>query len=92
MPFETGPKEQFERKAYFVARAWLQDLQKTIVFLTRIPVPGLSDIDSERSNNDDVNNSDKSVKIAPIGRAARVFPLVGVLIGILGGVVFAIAN
>ena len=89
MPFETGPKEQLEQKAYFVARAWLQDLRTTIVFLTRIPVPEVSGSDDKKLDSEDVNESKKSTKITPMGRAVRAFPLVGVLIGIFGGVVFA---
>ncbi len=89
MPFETGPKEQFERKAYFAARAWLQDLRKAIVFLTRIPVPGLSDSDDVKLNNEDENESEKFPIITPMGRSVRVFPVVGALVGIFGGIVFA---
>ena len=85
MPLETGPKEQFEEKAYFVARTWLQDLRKAIIFLTRIPVPGIFDSEA-------INESGKLTTITPIGRAVRAFSLVGVLIGILGGIVFAITN
>lgn len=92
MPFETGPKEQLEQKAYFVARAWLQDLRTTIVFLTRIPVPEVSGSDDKKLDSEDVNESKKSTKITPMGRAVRAFPLVGVLIGIFGGVVFAITD
>ena len=65
MPFETGPKEQLEQKAYFVARAWLLDLRTTIVFLTRIPVPEVSGSDDKKLDNEDVNESKKSTKRKP---------------------------
>lgn len=92
MPFESEPEGKFERRAYFIARAWWQDLGNALRFLTRIPLPqgrgaGLSDFPDEVGDEE----SD-SPALKPLGRTVRAFPLVGALLGIAAGFAFAIAT
>ncbi len=95
MPFESEPEGKFERKAYFTARAWWQDLGNALRFLTRLPLPEARD----SANSDSLfEDEEEGAEVAgdapalkPLGRSVRTFPLVGALLGILAGFAFAIA-
>jgi adenosylcobinamide-GDP ribazoletransferase len=94
MPFESEPEGKFERRAYFTARAWWQDVGNALRFLTRIPVPQARD--SERAEfldevEEEVAAGDAPL-LKPLGRTVRAFPLIGALLGIAAGLAFAIAT
>lgn len=94
MPFESEPEGKFERRAYFTARAWWQDVGNALRFLTRIPVPQARD--SERAEFLDEVEEEAAAGDAPLlkplGRMVRAFPLIGALLGIAAGLAFAIAT
>jgi len=94
MPFESEPEGKFERRAYFTARAWWQDVGNALRFLTRIPVPQARD--SERAEFLDEVEEEAAAGDAPLlkplGRTVRAFPLIGALLGIAAGLAFAIAT
>ena len=94
MPFESEPEGKFERRAYFTARAWWQDVGNALRFLTRIPVPQARD--SARSEFLDEVEEEAAAGDAPLlkplGRTVRAFPLIGALLGIAAGLAFAIAT
>ncbi len=94
MPFESEPEGKFERRAYFTARAWWQDVGNALRFLTRIPVPQardsgraefLDEVEEEAAAGD-------APLLKPLGRTVRAFPLIGALLGIAAGLAFAIAT
>ncbi len=94
MPFESEPEGKFERRAYFTARAWWQDVGNALRFLTRIPVPQardsgraefLDELEEEAAAGD-------APLLKPLGRTVRAFPLIGALLGIAAGLAFAIAT
>ena len=39
MPFNSEPEGKFERRIFFSARAWWQDIRSALRFLTRLPLP-----------------------------------------------------
>lgn len=94
MPFESEPEGKFERRAYFTARAWWQDLGNALRFLTRIPLPQAHD--SARPDfldaAEDATDTEDAPALKPLGRTVRAFPLVGALLGIIAGLAFAIAT
>ncbi len=98
MPFESEPEGKFERKAYFTARAWWQDLVNALRFLTRIPLPhahasarpGFPDEAEDAADTAEEVGDAPALK--PLGRTVRAFPLVGALLGIIAGLAFAIAT
>jgi len=86
------------RAARRQGRTWMQDLQTGVSVLTRLPWPGRAafpDID----DSDDFGDPDEAVSSSasdrtafrPLGRAVRVFPIIGALIGLAGGITYAIA-
>ncbi len=95
MPFESEPEGKFERKAYFTARAWWQDLGNALRFLTRLPLPEARDSANSDSLFEDEEEgaaeNGYAPALKPLGRSVRTFPLVGALLGILAGFAFAIA-
>ena len=86
------------RAARRQGRTWIQDLQTGMSVLTRLPWPGRTaspDVDHSDEFGDpgETNSSSASDRTAfrPLGRAVRVFPVIGALIGLAGGVTYAIA-
>ena len=43
MPFDSEPEGKFERRIFFSARAWWQDIRSALRFLTRLPLPRAPD-------------------------------------------------
>lgn len=76
MRYDAHDEEPWRRAASRSARAWWNDLRAALRFLTRLP---LKPAPAEGAD-------------PPLGRAVRAFPLVGGLIGLLAGVVYAIAS
>ena len=74
--YDAHDEEPWRRAASRSARAWWNDLRAALRFLTRLP---LKPAPAEGAD-------------PPLGRAVRAFPLVGGLIGLLAGVVYAIAS
>jgi adenosylcobinamide-GDP ribazoletransferase len=91
MPFDSEPEGKFERKAYFTARAWWQDLGNALRFLTRLPVPWTREAARPDFLDDAVDEEQDAPAPRPFGRTVRAFPLVGALLGIAAGFAFAIA-
>lgn len=60
-----------------IASQWIDDLVTALALLTRLPLPRLERADSERVDS---------------ARATRAYPLAGLLIGLLGGLAFALAD
>ena len=92
MPFDSEPEGKFERKAYFTARAWWQDLGNALRFLTRLPVPWTREAARPDFLDDAVDEAEDAPAPRPFGRTVRAFPLVGALLGIAAGFAFAIAT
>jgi adenosylcobinamide-GDP ribazoletransferase len=92
MPFDSEPEGKFERKAYFTARAWWQDLGNALRFLTRLPVPWTREAARPDFLDDAVDEEQDAPAPRPFGRTVRAFPLVGALLGIAAGFAFAIAT
>ncbi len=65
-------------QVYRAARAWWQDIRAAQGFLTRIPVWRRAGAAGAGLD-------------APLGRAVRAFPLIGALVGLFGGLVYAVA-
>jgi len=76
MRYDAHDEEPWRRAASRSARAWWNDLRAALRFLTRLP---LKPAPAEGAD-------------PPLGRAVRAFPLVGGLIGLLAGAVYAIAS
>ena len=75
MRYDDGDEAPLQQKAYRAVRVWQSDLRAALVFLTRVPLR------VARPEGD-----------APsLGRAVRAFPIVGALIGLVAGIVYAIA-
>ena len=106
MPFDSKPEGKFERRAFFIARAWWQDFGNALRFLTRLPMPQeraslrpdfLDDIeDSYKAGNGgeavNADEAESAQSLKPLGRTVRAFPLVGALLGIAAGLAFALAT
>lgn len=73
---DANDEEPWRRAASGAARAWWSDLRAALRFLTRLPVKPAP-----------AEGADQ-----PLGRAVRAFPVVGGLIGLLAGAVYAIAS
>ena len=76
MRYDAHDEEPWRRAASRSARAWWSDLRAALRFLTRLP---LKPAPAEGAD-------------PPLGRAVRAFPLVGGLIGLCAGAVYAIAS
>ena len=75
MRYDDGDEAPLQQKAYRAVRVWRSDLRAAMLFLTRVPLR------AARPEGD-----------APsLGRAVRAFPIVGALIGLFAGIVYAIA-
>ena len=75
MRYDDGDEAPLQQKAYRAVRVWRSDLRASLLFLTRVPLR------AARPEGD-----------APsLGRAVRAFPIVGALIGLVAGIVYAIA-
>ena len=46
MPFDSEPEGKFERRIFFSARAWWQDIRSALRFLTRLPLLRAPDPDA----------------------------------------------
>ncbi len=98
MPFESEPEGRFERRIFFTARAWWQDIGNALRFLTRLPLPRAPapaepDFLDEAADLDVAEDEERAApEMRPLGRAVRAFPLVGALLGIAAGFAFAIAT
>ena len=73
---DANDEEPWRRAASGAARAWWSDLRAALRFLTRLPVKPTP-----------AEGADQ-----PLGRAVRAFPIVGGLVGLLAGAVYAIAS
>ena len=92
MPFDSEPEGKFERRIFFSARAWWQDIRSALRFLTRLPLPHAPE-PTELDFFDDAEEEEQETPVCrPLGRAVRVFPLIGALLGIAAGFAFAIAT
>ncbi len=92
MPFESEPEGRFERRIFFAARAWWQDIGNASRFLTRLPLPRAS-APAQPDFLDEAGEEEHEVSAPrPMGRAVRAFPLIGALLGIAAGFAFAIAT
>ena len=92
MPFDSEPEGKFERRIFFSARAWWQDIRSALRFLTRLPLPRVPD-PAEPDFFDEVEEDEQETPARrPLGRAVRAFPLIGALLGIAAGFAFAIAT
>ncbi len=94
MPIDSEPEGKFERKIFFSARAWWQDLGNALSALTRLPLLRAArrmDFSPEANEySEDAAPEKSEAVIRPFGRAVRAFPLVGALLGIAAGLAFAI--
>ena len=75
MRYDDGDEAPLQQKAYRAVRVWRSDLRTALLFLTRVPLK------AARPEGDS----------PPLGRAVRAFPIVGALIGLFAGIVYAIA-
>ena len=92
MPYESEPEGKFERRIYFAARAWWQDIGNALRFLTRLPLPRAA-APAEPDFFDEAEEDAQDPSAAqPLGRTVRAFPLIGALLGIAAGFAFAIAT
>ena len=74
MRYDDGDEAPLQQKAYRAVRVWRSDLRTALVFLTRVPLR------AARPEGDS----------PPLGRAVRAFPIVGAMIGLFAGIVYAI--
>lgn len=86
------------RAARRQGRTWIQDLQTGMSVLTRLPWPGRAanpkaDGGEDYGEPDEIGTPSASDRAAfrPLGRAVRVFPIIGALIGLAGGIAYAIS-
>jgi len=92
MPFDSEPEGKFERRIFFSARAWWQDIRSALRFLTRLPLPRAPE-PAEPDFFDEAEEEGREASAPkPLGRAVRAFPLIGALLGIAAGFAFAIAT
>lgn len=92
MPYESEPEGKFERRIFFSARAWWQDIGNALRFLTRLPLPRAA-APAEPDFFDAAEEDAQDPSAAqPLGRTVRAFPLIGALLGIAAGFAFAIAT
>ena len=90
MPFESDPNDKFDRMIYFSLRAWWQDIIDSSQFLTRF---NIIRTESAHAQNDFHNGDpDNLAQVKPIKRAVRAFPLIGALLGLCGGLAFAVSS
>ncbi|MCY4406658.1 MAG: adenosylcobinamide-GDP ribazoletransferase [Rhodospirillaceae bacterium] len=75
MRYDDGDEAPLQQKAYRAVRVWRSDLRTALLFLTRVPLK------AARPEGES----------PPLGRALRAFPIVGALIGLFAGIVYAIA-
>ena len=75
MRYDDGDEAPLQRAAYRAVRAWWSDLRAALLFLTRVPLKAAR----------------PAADGPPLGRAVRAFPIVGALIGLAAGIVYAIA-
>ena len=75
MRYDDGDEAPLQQTAYRAVRVWRSDLRAALLFLTRVPLK------AARPEGDS----------PPLGRAVRAFPIVGALIGLFAGIVYAIA-
>lgn len=75
MRYDDGDEAPLQQAAYRAVRVWRSDLRAALRFLTRVPVGAVRG-EAERPS---------------LGRAVRAFPIVGALIGLVAGIVYAIA-
>ncbi len=94
MPFESEPEGKFERRIFFSARAWWQDISSALRFLTRLPLPLPRAAAPVEPDFFDEAEEEEQEASAPrsLGRAVRAFPLIGALLGIAAGFAFAIVT
>ncbi len=76
MRYDDGDEAPLQQKAYRAVRVWRSDLRTALLFLTRVPLK------AARPEGESL----------PLGRALRAFPIVGALIGLFAGIVYAIAT
>ena len=94
MPFESEPEGKFERRIFFSARAWWQDISSALRFLTRLPLPlprAAAPVEPDFFDEAEEEEQEASAP-RPLGRAVRAFPLIGALLGIAAGFAFAIVT
>ncbi|MCY4479549.1 MAG: adenosylcobinamide-GDP ribazoletransferase [Rhodospirillales bacterium] len=75
MRYDDGDEAPLQQKAYRAVRVWRSDLRTALLFLTRVPLK------AARPEGDSF----------PLGRAVRAFPIIGAVIGLFAGIVYAIA-
>jgi hypothetical protein len=97
MPFDSEPEGKFERRIFFSARIWWQDVGNALRLLTRLPLPramapGESLPEDLQPDDEPGDGPEEEAAPRPIGRAVRAFPLIGALLGIVAGLGFAIAT
>ena len=90
MPFESDPNNKFDRMIYFSLRAWWQDIVDSSQFLTRFNI--IRNKSSHAQNDPYHGDLDDLAKVKPIKRAVRAFPLIGALLGLCGGLAFAVSS
>lgn len=76
MRHDANDEDPYQRAVYRATRAWWIDLRAALRFLTRVPIKSM------RSERED----------PPLGRAVRAFPIIGALIGLFAGLIYAIAS
>ena len=92
MPFNSEPEGKFERRIFFFARSWWQDIRSALRFLTRLPLSRAPEsVESEFFDEAEEEEQGTPAR-RPLGRAVRAFPLIGALLGIASGFAFAIAT
>lgn len=94
MPNETERGGRLERAVYGVLRTWSSDFGAAVRFLTRVPWPSrpTEPTEPEPAAADAAAADTGTAAPGPgLTRAARAFPIVGALLGLVGGIVYAIA-
>ena len=75
MRLDDGDDGPLQQTAYRAVRVWRNDFRAALLFLTRVPL----------------KRARPAGDTPPLGRAVRAFPIVGALIGLVAGIVYAIA-
>ena len=92
MPFDSEPEGKFERRIFFSARAWWQDIRSALRFLTRLPLPRAPEPAEPDFFDEAEEEGQEASAPKPLGRAVRAFPLIGALLGIAAGFAFGLAD